>query len=119
DNMLLYVTGGFAAVHAKTTYQIINIPPTAAAFEAATVEDWNWGWVAGFGTEWAFAPNWSFRTEFLYVGTADKDYNIPRVDTGGLAGANGTLAGFTHHDNIAIARVGVNYRFGGPVVARY
>jgi outer membrane immunogenic protein len=114
DNLLLYVTGGAAALHTRTQYSDIFTGGT----EFATVTDWTWGWVAGFGTEYAVAPNLSFRTEFLYIGTIDKDYrlNSVGVDTG-VPFTNPQA--FTHHDNVAIARVGLNYRWGAPVVARY
>lgn len=115
DNMLLYVTGGAAALHTRTIYSHIHADNTTN--HSATINDWTWGWVAGFGTEWAFAPNWSLRSEFLYIGSADREYRRISVGPAGLGA--GTDAAFTQHDNIAIARVGLNYRFGGPVVARY
>ena len=112
DNMLLYVTGGAAALHTRTNYSVIF--SAAPAFNGqANVDDWTWGWVAGFGAEYAVTPNLSLRSEFLYIGTADNDYR-----TRSFGGFSSDQA-FTHHDNVAIARVGLNYRFGGPAVAKY
>lgn len=37
--------------------------------------DTRWGWTAGGGVEWAFAPNWSIKAEYLYV-----DLGTFRVD---------------------------------------
>lgn len=111
DNMLLYVTGGGAALHTRTNYGHVHADNTVN--EQANVNDWTWGWVAGFGAEYALSPNLSFRSEFLYVGTPDKDY---RVRSFGTISVN---RDFTQHDNLAIARVGLNYRFSAPVVAKY
>jgi hypothetical protein len=33
---------------------IIQVAFALLGFQAASVDDWTWGWVAGFGTEWAF-----------------------------------------------------------------
>ena len=111
DNMLFYVTGGGAALHTRTNYSHIHADNTVN--EQANVNDWTWGWVAGFGAEYAFSSNLSFRSEFLYVGTADRDY---RVQSFGTASVN---RDFSQHDYLAVARVGLNYRFGAPVVAKY
>ena len=72
------------------------------------------GWTVGAGFEYMFAGNWSVKGEYLYV------------DLGTLNGV-GVLtppfAGFAYTNSTRvtanIARVGVNYHFGGPVVARY
>lgn len=67
------------------------------------------GWTVGAGLEWAFANNWSAKVEYLYINFG----NGPTVAaTAKLSIADGNMA-----DNIG--RVGVNCRFGGPVVARY
>lgn len=109
DNMLLYVTGGAAAIHTRTIYSHVHADNSTNY--SASVDEWTWGWVAGFGSEWAFSPNWSLRSEFLYIGTADREYN--RIATG-IGAPVPPNAVFNQHDNIAVARVGLNYRFGGP-----
>jgi opacity protein-like surface antigen len=72
DNMLIYVTGGAAALHTRTIYSDVF----SDGSETAAVNNWTWGWVAGFGTEWAWTQNLSVRTEFLYIGTGDKEYRV-------------------------------------------
>lgn len=59
-------------------------------------------WVAGAGIENAFAANWSWKVEYLYLDTGNiSDTFI----VGGVAVA--TSSKFTDH----IIRAGVNYRF--------
>lgn len=111
DSMLFYVTGGGAALHTRTNYAHVHADNTVN--EQANANDWTWGWVAGIGAEYAFSSNLSFRTEVLYIGTADKDY---RTRSFGTVSVN---RDFTQHDALAIARVGLNYRFNTPVVAKY
>jgi outer membrane immunogenic protein len=110
DNMLLYVTGGAAALHTRTNYS--HIHSDTPVNEQVNVNDWTWGWVAGFGAEYAISSNLSLRSEFLYIGNTDKQYKARSFGT-----FSQHLA-FNHRDNVAIARVGLNYRFGGPAVAK-
>jgi outer membrane immunogenic protein len=67
----------------------------------------NGGWTgAGAGAEYALANNWSFKTEYLYIRLPTRDDDVG----GGERVQYKTDAHF--------ARIGVNYRFGGPG-ARY
>ncbi len=113
DNMLLYLTGGVAAARFRTTWTDLN--GGATPFDSHEFSEWRWGWVAGFGTEWAFAPSWTFKSEVLYANFADREQSFAFPGFG--------PATFTHSDAVWISRIGVNYRFGGyapgPVAARY
>jgi len=102
DNLLLYVTGGVAAARINTTW--VN------GDDVAEIKEWRWGWVAGFGTEWAFTDRISLRSEVLYVDFVDRQHRVPFFDS---------FRNFTHSDSAWIARVGLNVKFGGPVAARY
>ena len=76
DNLLLYVTGGIAAGHFKTTYtsQFLGIPGVIAGFtNSAESREWRWGMVAGFGAEWAWTDRVSIRSEVLYVDFVDRE----------------------------------------------
>ncbi|WP_315761452.1 MULTISPECIES: outer membrane protein [unclassified Bradyrhizobium] len=42
------------------------------------------GWVAGGGAEWAFAPKWSARLEYLYIDLKHDnlpDWNAAKIHT--------------------------------------
>jgi outer membrane immunogenic protein len=102
DNLLIYATGGVAAARFRTAW--VEAPNTVDFRET------RFGWVAGLGTEWAWTRNVSFKFETLYVGFTDRDRDAV------VGGANFR---FRHSDSMWISRVGLNYRWGAPVVARY
>src|SRR5215467_7754484 len=67
----------------------------------------NSGWLVGAGIEWAFAPNWSAKVEYNYLGLDDRTFIVP-------AGVPGFLPGdtFTQSNrNIQMVKVGINYLF--------
>src|SRR5262245_1982184 len=110
DNLLLYVTGGFAAVHSRTTF---NTNFGFGALETFENKDWRWGFVAGIGSEWAWSDRVSIRSEVLYIETVDRDFSFfsPR----GNFNYN-----FSQSDQIWVSRIGLNVKFGDyPVVAKY
>jgi outer membrane immunogenic protein len=116
DSLALYLTGGVAAVHTRTTWNTVFSAPFAALTQTAEVRDWRLGWVAGFGTEWAWSDRVSVRSEVLYVGVADREDTLTVARTVGAS----FPGGFTRSDSMWITRIGLNYRFGGDsVVARY
>lgn len=95
DRWMVYGTGGWA-FNARTRYSFVT---PAAATDAHNLS----GWAAGAGLEYAFAPNWSAKVEYLHVDLDQRDY-------GGL----GCLAGACRvGTDIDTVRLGVNYRFGG------
>jgi outer membrane immunogenic protein len=66
NSTLLYLKGGAAVTHNK--YLAFVTTPTAFA----TTSDTRWGWVAGAGVEYAFAPNWSVAAEYDYLDMGSK-----------------------------------------------
>jgi outer membrane immunogenic protein len=115
---LLYATGGAAISEVKGNFNFTDT--FSAATESAAIRDTRLGWTAGVGTEYAFGGGWSLKAEYLYV-----DLGRATATSTNLVGFAGTLpfpsSVFTHSVDIKsnIVRVGVNYKFGGPVVARY
>ena len=69
------------------------------------------GYTVGGGLEYAFTPNWSVKAEYLFV-------DLGRSNQQQFFGGGGGNRSQAH-----VARLGVNYKFGGvysaPVVARY
>ena len=115
NTFLLYVKGGAAVTH--DSYEgFTNV--ASAGIPAGTIIDraneTRWGGVVGLGGEYAFAPNWSVGLEYdhLFMGSRS---NI--LSTGG------GVAGEDRRDNIRqdvdMLTARINYKFGGPVVARY
>jgi outer membrane immunogenic protein len=130
---LLYATGGaaYGGVKASTSVTQTNndcvafpgncLGPNAATFGSASTT--LFGWTAGVGGEWMFAPHWSAKIEYLYYDLGSLSYNSALATNGGSFLGAGTLAivnvQSTAKFNGSIARVGINYQFGGPVVAKY
>jgi outer membrane immunogenic protein len=100
--VLLYVTGGFAVASVEAIL-------TPAAFPAVSESQTRWGWTAGAGAEWGFAPNWSAKLEYLRVELQSGGY----FPAGGVVVAPGQTV--VHRDNVPlnnnIVRAGINYRF--------
>jgi outer membrane immunogenic protein len=69
-----------------------------------------------------FAPNWSAKAEYLYYDLGSITYNGTLTTAGAsfMAGNSAVVnVQSTAKFNGSIARVGVNYHFGGPSMARY
>lgn len=104
NNVLVYVKGGAAVTHNK--YNGI-----LAGITLDTANETRWGGTVGTGIEFGFAPNWSVGVEYnhLFMGK--------HTDTFTFLGVN------TRSDSIKqdvdMATVRLNYRFGGPIVAKY
>jgi opacity protein-like surface antigen len=108
DNVLIYATGGFAYANFGRSYTIFEDAP--ATISTFTWNNTRWGWTAGVGTEWAFAPNWSLKSEVLYM-RFEKD----TATAIGLGAPGAGLAGVAYRlesqNEAWISRIGVNYRF--------
>jgi len=65
----------------------------------------NSGWLAGAGIEWAFAPNWSVKVEYDYLGLNSRTFTVPAGTF--LAGDTFT----TSNPNVQMVKVGANYLF--------
>jgi len=104
-NWLLYVTGGGALARLTNEYG-----DPVDFDDRASVRKTRWGWTVGGGAEVALGGAWSAKAEYLYIDF--REFNATPI----LAGSAGVVR---FHDEMHVARVGLNYRFGGPVVARY
>lgn len=96
---LIYATGGWAIADVKNTMDFLTSPEVSTSSRRAT------GAVFGGGIEAAFSGNWSAKLEYL------------NVDLGGrsLVSDGGSI--FSFENNFQVVRLGLNYRFGAPVVS--
>jgi outer membrane immunogenic protein len=115
---LLYGTGGVAFTDNGGKQNLVITQGAFTGFFNNTNDDVRVGWTAGAGAEWGFAPNWSAKLEYLHVGFERQTDNV--LFTGNLAaGFPGSAATISRRTDFDIVRAGINYRFGGPIVARY
>jgi outer membrane immunogenic protein len=94
DRFMPYITGGLAMGNIKAAFPVFP-----------TVDETRLGWTVGAGAEYAVAPNWSVKAEYLYVDLGNTRCGVGTACNFG-AGANNQV-GVTDH----IVRGGVNFRF--------
>jgi len=145
DRLLVYATGGLAygrvtidGTAAATSLISPDAGPTTctlvpgpdlcplASFRNGVTKA---GWTLGVGAEGAIADGWSWKIEYLHVdlGTVTTTFaTLPGCFGGAAPGGGGgcvpMLAGagtISSRITDEIVRLGVNYRFGAPVVAGY
>jgi outer membrane immunogenic protein len=112
NNVLLYAKGGAAVTHDKYFTNLAAGPIVDTASET------RWGGVVGAGLEFGFAPNWSvaFEYDHMFMGTRD----IAATGVGNVGIAVGAFSATDRiTQNVDIGTVRLNYRFGGPIVAKY
>jgi len=122
DKTLVYVKGGAAWLNTKHS---VTIPAAGIGGigglgigGSSSVETTSFGWLLGMGAEYAFSPNWSAFLEYDYIEFDKKSAALDLAALGGL-GAGAITGNVDFKNKLSIAKVGVNYKFGGPVVARY
>jgi outer membrane immunogenic protein len=108
NNVLFYVKGG-AAVTADR-FRRFDVP--TGVLVATTGDDTRWGGVVGAGLEFGFAPNWTAGVEYNHLFMQDRTHTF--VDTTGAFFATDRI-----RQDVDLVTVRVNYRWGGPVIAKY
>jgi outer membrane immunogenic protein len=127
--ILAYVTGGLAYGEVKSTDTVsgtiitgapngtngpTTLVPVSATFGNSSTRV---GWTLGAGIEGVISGNWTAKLEYLYIDLGNVSGSIvtPVVAPSG----NFVTASYNSHVTDNILRVGLNYRWGGPVVAKY
>ena len=120
DHVMLFVTGGAAFGEVESDATTINRSTqtffgtplgTITSIVSGTAINTRGGWTAGGGSEWVLSGPWTAKLEYLFVDLG----TVTNTFVGG--GAIPTVIASSHvKDNIV--RIGINYRFWGPVSAR-
>jgi len=96
DHALVYVKGGGAWAHDKHEIEGLSSSETI------------WGWTVGAGVEYAFAPNWSGKVEYNFLDFGKHTFTFEPIPLQEDI-----------RQTVHTVKFGINYRFGGPMVARY
>jgi outer membrane immunogenic protein len=108
NNFLLYVKGG-----AAVTADRYRINTSTGALFGTTGDDTRWGGTVGVGAEYAFAPNWSVGLEYDHLFMQDRTYNFTSPTTGLGVGSDRI------RQDVDLVTARLNYKFGGPIIAKY
>ena len=112
NTFLLYVKGGAAVTHDKYDGFIINAAILNPNVDRAT--ETRWGGVVGVGGEYAFTPNWSFAIEYDHLFMGNRDIGFTSTTAVPFASRTDRI-----RQDVDLVTARINYRFGGPVIARY
>jgi outer membrane immunogenic protein len=107
NNVLWYVKGGAAVTDNRYTS---FFTATNVVFNLAN--ETRWGGAAGTGIEFGFAPNWSVGVEYDHLFMGNNSVTFPMS-------AIAVTRSDTIRQDVDMGTVRVNYRFGGPIVAKY
>jgi outer membrane immunogenic protein len=107
NNLLLYGTGGLAYGQVKISELECTAPSCAPGLNfTGSQTDWRAGWTAGAGAEWAIAPKWTLKAEYLHFDLGSTTF---------FANSTPVIPPFTSQNVVKtsgdIVRAGVNYRF--------
>jgi outer membrane immunogenic protein len=109
NNALLYVKGGGAVT--DTRYD--SFVNATGALDTSGGSNTNWGGTVGAGLEYGFAPNWSAAIEYDHIFHTSQ--NLTFTSAAGVVLSDPRSVG--GDTDIVTARI--NWRFGGPVIAKY
>ena len=107
----LWGVAGPAVGSDDTVYFSSGDGPYDAASDVDQESGTRWGGAVGAGLEFGFAPDWSVALEYDHLFMGSRNITLS------LFGLPTRIDGISQ--DVDMGTVRVNYRFGGPVVARY
>ncbi len=113
DKVLFYVKGGAAVTSNRfAKYDI----PSGQMLDSANQT--RWGGTVGAGVEYYFYPDWSIAFEYDHLFSGSQD--ITPAFAGNLLQTPGGFSTSSRvSQDVDIGTVRINYRWGGPVIAKY
>lgn len=105
DDILIYLTGGFAWANIHTTWNQFTTPLVGPTANSVAFSNNPWGFVVGVGAETMLWGRWSLKSEILYMQFQEKTFsatvNIPAP----------TTFSFRNNNSLWVSRLALNYRF--------
>ena len=102
NNWLFYAKGGVGWVGVNK-FTLTNVPTTGSIDFSNSNS--NVGWLAGGGIEWGFAPNWTAKIEYDFLGLKNQTFAVPAT-----LFSNPDVISINNRD-VQTLTVGVNYLF--------
>lgn len=99
DRLLAYVKGGAAVAGITNTASDLDGNGSIDPLDRSSVSNTRWGWTVGTGFELAVAPQWTIKSEYLFM------------DFGRVNSTNADGDSFTHRNQVHTFKIGLNYRF--------
>lgn len=115
---LFYGKGGVAFAH--DNYVVRCGPnngicaPANRVMTTSSSED-RVGWTVGVGIEYAFTANWSVKGEYNYMDFGTERNRVQTI----VFGPIDSIHDIDIRQRVNVAKIGLNYRFGGPIVAKH
>ena len=91
----------------------MSLPRWHASWSTTSGNDTRWGGTVGAGVEFGFAPNWSAAVEYDHLFMGNR--NVTSSHGAGVL----PVAADRIRQDVDLVTVRVNYRWGGPVIAKY
>ena len=107
NNVLLYAKGGAAVVDNRFYHTFTGTNTLINSSDNTT-----WGATVGAGLEVGFAPNWSIGVEYNHLFMERETFSFAAAPLG-VATTNSI------RQDVDMVTARINYRFGGPAIARY
>jgi outer membrane immunogenic protein len=117
DRVLVYLKGGVGFSEIRSSFiDACSAAPCSPSLITATGSSQQPFWVAGAGVEYAFNREWSIKGEFLTLGLY-KSFAVCGAGAGAAAGS--TFCGKYNVEGVYAFKIGVNYYFNAPILAKY
>lgn len=114
DRALFYGKGGAAFVDKAARFNdSCSVAPCSTTTLTAGTSNTQLTWAAGGGVEYAITGEWSVKGEYLYLATRET-YSYSSTASNANA-----YTSFHTDPGLHTAKIGLNYRWGGPAVGRY
>jgi outer membrane immunogenic protein len=119
DRFLVFATGGLAITNQNDSFNDLFVTGPGGPF-TGTVGNFNVtssrsvGWTAGAGVEYAFAPRWSLKAEYLHLdfGSVTATVGVTNLPPPAFCPCGLTAASLNVRSHLTtdVGRVGLNYR---------
>lgn len=117
NNVLWYAKGGAAVTHANYNGIITGVSTIPVGSTLDSASETRWGGVVGTGIEINFAPGWSVGFEYDHLFMGNRSVDLAAAPAAGVG--NIVLRSDNIRQDVDMGTVRLNYRWGGPVVAKY